>query len=111
MVAITSWMLEEQFLNLSRKQQVKMLSTFCIKGTFWLIPMSFENGFDEDMETSLMPTSCNVDSSALPSNIPDSLCGSEIEADGGTLHIPFKRKFDDTIDAPPTTSTSKSKKM
>jgi hypothetical protein len=35
------------------------------------------------METNSMPTNCNVDSSAMPNNIQDSLHGSEIEADGG----------------------------
>jgi hypothetical protein len=88
-----------------------MLTAFCIKGTFWLIPMSFLNGFDEDMETSLMPTNCNIDSNALPSNTPDSLCKSEVEADGGTPRIPFIRKFDNTIDTSPTMSTNKSRKM
>jgi hypothetical protein len=43
---------KEQFLNLSRGEQVKMLITFRIKGTFWLIPMSVLNGFAKYMETS-----------------------------------------------------------
>jgi hypothetical protein len=88
-----------------------MFTVFRIKGTFWLTPMSFLNGFDEDMETSLIPTNYNVDSIALPSDTPNSLCGSEVEADRGTSRIPFKRKFDDIIDASPTTSTNKSRKM
>jgi hypothetical protein len=86
-------MSEEQFLNLSREQQVKMLTTFRIKDTFWLIPMSILNGFNEDIETSLMPTNCNIDSNALPNNTPDSLCGSEVEVDGGTPLILFKKNL------------------
>jgi hypothetical protein len=72
------WMLEEQFLNLSRRKQVKMLTTFQIKDTFWLTPMSVLNRFDEDMETSSMPTSCNVDSNVVPSTTLDSFGGSEV---------------------------------
>jgi hypothetical protein len=72
------WMLEEQFLNLSRRKQVKMLTTFQIKDTFWLTPMSVLNRFDEDMETSSMPTSCNVDSNVVPSTTLDSFAGSEV---------------------------------
>jgi hypothetical protein len=101
---------EEQFLNLSREQQVKMLTTFRIKGTFWLTPMSVLNGFDEDMETSWMPTSCNVDSNAVPSTTLDSFGGSEVQA--CTPPLPLKRKLDDSVDASPgTTSTSKSRKL
>jgi hypothetical protein len=84
---------KEQFLNLSREQQVKMLTAFYIKGTFWLTPMFLFNGFDEDMETSSMCTSCNVDSSAMPRNTQDSLRGSEREEDGGTPPILFKKKI------------------
>ena len=91
---------EEQFLNLSRGEQVKMLTTFWIKSTFWLIPMSVLNGFDEDMETSLMPTNCNVDS-----NI-----GSDVQS--CTPPLSLKRKLDTSVDASPgSTSISKSKKL
>ena len=52
------WMSKEQFLNFSREQQIKMLTTFCIKGTFWLTPMSFLDGFEKDIKTNhnSMPT-------------------------------------------------------
>jgi hypothetical protein len=57
-----------------------MLTTFWIKGTFWLTPMSILNGFDEDMETNWMPTSCNIDSNAVPSTTLDSFGGSKVQA-------------------------------
>jgi hypothetical protein len=102
---------EEHFLNLSRGEQVKMLTTFRIKGTFWLTPMSVLNGFDEDMETNSMPnTSCNVDSNVEPSTTLDSFAGSDVQA--CTPPFPLKRKLDDSIDASPgSTSTSKSRKL
>jgi hypothetical protein len=103
-------MLEEQFLNLSRGEQVKVFTTFRIKGTFWLIPMSILNGFDEDMETSSMPISCNVDSNPVPSTTLDSFVGSEVQA--CTPPFPLKRKLDDSVDASPgSTTTSKSRKL
>jgi hypothetical protein len=68
------------------------------------------NGFDEDMETNSMPTSCNVDSNAVPSTTLDSFAGSDVQA--CTPHFPLKRKLDDSIDASPgSTSTSKSRKL
>ena len=42
-----------------------MLTSFHIKSTFWLTPMSFMNGFDEDMETnytSVLTSEANRDS-------------------------------------------------
>ena len=56
-----------------------MLTIFHIKDTFWLTPMSFLNGYEENMEInySSMPISCNVVSSAMPSNTQDSMHGSE----------------------------------
>lgn len=59
-----------------------------------------------------MPTSYNINNSAMPNNTQDSLRESEIEADGSTPPILFKRKFDDNVDASLriTTSTSKSRK-
>jgi hypothetical protein len=70
-----------------------MLITFHIKATFWLAPMQFLNGFEEDMETNFnsmlgsMPTNCNVDSSAMPNNTQDLVCKSKVEEDGGTPPI------------------------
>jgi hypothetical protein len=71
-----------------------MLIAFCIKSTFWWT-IYFLNGSKEDMETnySSMPTSCNVDSGAMPSNTQDSLHGSELQADVGTLPITFKKNL------------------
>ena len=53
-----------------------MLTSFRIKGTFWLIPMSFMNGFDEDMETnftSVLASEANRDSNqnSVASQIED----------------------------------------
>jgi hypothetical protein len=50
----------------------------------------FLNGFDENMETSSMPTNCNVDSSAMPRNIQDLMRESEIEVDRGIPLFFFK---------------------
>jgi hypothetical protein len=101
---------EEQFLNLSKGEQMKMLTTVRIKGIFWLTPMSVLNGFDEDMKTNSMPTSCNVDSNDVPSTTLDSFAGSEVQA--CTPPFPLKRKLDDSVDASPwSTSTSKSIKL
>ena len=58
-------MSEEIFLNLSRHEQIRMLTSFYIKGTFWLTPMSFMSGFDKDMETnfiSILALEANRDS-------------------------------------------------
>jgi hypothetical protein len=104
------WMPKEQFLNLSREHQVKMLTTFRIKGTIWLTSMSVLNEFDEDMETSWMPTNCNVDSNVVPSSTLDSFGGSEVQA--CTPLFLSKWKLDDSVDASQrTTSTSKSRKL
>ena len=57
--------LEDTFLNLSQHEQKRMLTTFCIKGTFWLTPMSWMNGFDKEMETnfsSVLASKANRDS-------------------------------------------------
>jgi hypothetical protein len=53
------------------------------------------------METnySSMPTNCNVNSSAMPSNTQDSMSGSKTEVDGGIPPITFRRKLDDSVDA------------
>jgi hypothetical protein len=53
------------------------------------------------METnySSMPTNCNVNSSAMPSNTQDSMSGSKTEVDGGIPTITFRRKLDDSVDA------------
>jgi hypothetical protein len=86
-------------LNLSQKQQVKMLNAFRIKGICWLSPMPFFNGIEEDMETnySSMPTNCNIDSSPMHSSTQVSVCGSKIEVDGCTPSLKFQKKLDDSI--------------
>ncbi|KAG0572581.1 hypothetical protein KC19_VG107300 [Ceratodon purpureus] len=90
-------MTEEQFLKLSRGEQIKMLTAFRIKGTFWLTPMAILNGFEEDVDTSNfssldMPTS----SAGRPlSCTQDSVRGTDIEGDGGTPCTQrYKRKLD-----------------
>ena len=58
-------MSKEIFLNLSRQEQIRILISFHIKGRFWLTPMSFMNGFDEDIETnftSVLASEANRDS-------------------------------------------------
>jgi hypothetical protein len=68
---------------------------FCIKSTFWLTPMSFLNGFEEDMKTNYnsilgsKPTTYNMDSNAMLSNIRDLVRGSEAVVNGGILPIAF----------------------
>ena len=69
-------MSKEIFLNLSKHEQIKMLTSFHIKGTFWLTPMSFMNGFDEEMETnftSVLASKTNRDSTqnSIASQIED----------------------------------------
>ena len=86
-------MSEGQLLNFSQEQQIKMFTTFRIKGIFWLNPMSFLNGFDKNMKISSMLISCNVDSSVMPSNTQDSLRGSEINANGSIPPFLFRRKI------------------
>ena len=100
-------MSEEIFLNLSRQEQIRMLTSFRIKGTFWLIPMSFMNGFDEDMETnftSIHTLEANRDST-------QNSVASQIE-DIGTPSQNRKLEFCDIIeDSPGSTSSSKSRKI
>ena len=100
-------MLEKNFLNLSRQEQIRMLTSFCIKGTFWLIPMSFMNGFDEDMETnftSVHALEANRDST-------QNSVASQIE-DIGTSSQKQKLELCDIIeDSLRSTSSSKSRKI
>ena len=56
-----------------------MLTSFCIKCTFWLTLMSFMNGFDEDMKTNFTSI---LASEANRNNTQNSV-GSQIE-DVGT---------------------------
>jgi hypothetical protein len=124
-------MSEEQFLNLPRGQQIKLLSSFSIRGTFWLTPMACLNGFEEDMDTyvNTTPTSCNVGSSAMPSStmpeIETRKGGDVVDEDEDRIdeddttdvdtvngNTPpskrYKRKLGDSIEASPgTTSSSK----
>jgi hypothetical protein len=75
------------------------------------------NGFEEDEKTSYSsmlgskPTSCNMDNSAMPSNIQDSMCGSETKADGSIPPLASKRKLNDNVEVSPRTiSTSELRK-
>ena len=84
-----------------------MLTSFCIKGTFWLTPMFFMNGFDEDMETyftSVLALEANRD------NTQNSVA-SQIE-DIGTPSQKQKLEFCDIIDdSPGSTFSSKFRKI
>ena len=84
-----------------------MLTDFCIKGAFWLTPMSFMNGFDEDMEinfTSVLALEANRNST-------QNLVSSQIE-DIGTLPRKQKLELCDIIeDSPGSTSSSNSRKI
>ena len=92
-------MTKEEFLNLLRGQQIKMLFVFCIKDTFSLTPMSFLNKFEEDIETT-------TNSDALLSSCTQG-CGIMI---GAPPIFSLKRKFHDVnIRASPKTTTSKPK--
>jgi hypothetical protein len=83
-------MTEEQFLSLARGQQIKILSSIRVNGTFSLTPMSFLNGFEEDLDRDM---DVNVDSSAL--------ANSSLQ-DGGTPPQSKKRKCDsDSVGASP----------
>ena len=100
-------MSKKTFLNLSRHEQIRMLPSFHIKGTFWLTPMSFMNGFDEDMETNFT----SVLASEASRDCTQNSIASQIE-DIGTP--PQKRKLElcDIIeDSLKSTSSSKSRKI
>ena len=100
-------MLEEIFLNLSRQEQIRMLTSFRIKGTFWLTPMSFMNGFDEDMETNFT----SVHTSEANRDSTQNSVASQIE-DIGIPSQKRKLEFSDIFeDSPGSTSSSKSRKI
>lgn len=43
------------------------------------------------------PTSCNIDSNIMPSNIKDLVCGNKTKANGSSPPIVLKWKLDDSI--------------
>lgn len=73
-------MSEEQFLALSRGQQIKMLSTLKVKGGFLLTSLAVLCGYEEQMEAS--GSDSNVDT-----NITDE--------DNHLFQTPTKRRLDD----------------
>lgn len=87
-------MSEVSFLTLSRGQQIKMLSTLKVKGTFLLTPMSMLCGYEEHMEASA--------SSNLETNTTHE---SEL-----SLQTPPKRRLDDSIGTPEAASAKKMSK-
>jgi hypothetical protein len=83
-------MSEEQFLALSRGNQIKLLSTLKVKGIYSLTPMAVLCGYEEHMEVSIIET--------------NSTQGSE-----GTFRTPPKRKLDDMGVSTGSASTTKTK--
>lgn len=84
-------MSEDKFLALSRGQQIKMLSTLKIKGTFLLTPMAMLCGYEENMEVS---ASSNVETSGTPES-------------EHLVQTPPKRRLDENEATPEAASAKK----